>query len=1029
MAKITSPLTGSFVSLKKQFISKEKLIKSSLILQKKNSETRRKNSERESRINYESVLERTLGFLGRPIKSIGKRMSFLDSLKQFITSTLLGFIGIRLLKYLPQLLRLLPLLLKVSDFILDMSGKLLNGLVTFVDKGYQAADNAKKLVKSIGGQKAIDALDSMNNQTNSLLNSILIAGMLFTDFGGVGTVGPAARGAIDAGEEIIEETIKQEGIKRATQEAAKQGVRSAIGPLGATGIILGVGLLSSALGEGAFQIKRFGKQLESWTTGKFAEASQDKNPITRFLKRGFFGWLSKTLGPAIWLLNGTGVMFDIVGAPFRYGVELIRAAIMKLNDDRKGLEKQNKNLGKFDARVRDGIREHFSILAPLFQFIGMKGVSQKLQTPGSFGSLYGEKAARDMGYYRGGLVIKKFAGGGYARTVGDENKVKIPRTFERELSDVNPGSAIGGEKMIEKVFPYTPDNNTMNQYNFIVRSQKKLSNVDSLGSLMGMTMKSVMGDRISSQDYNIVSDSISNFLMRGIYDKNPEIYRQIVLKLGSDGLSSAINGEITKILSGTFDQIQSQLRIQLGLKEPENVKTSDKMDCECPTEGGGGGEVFAGEIPPEGKALLDAIAGSEAKGYNSRFPGETFNNGYKDHPRIDAPIPWRPGLTSNAAGRYQFLSTTWDPLAKKLGLKDFSPANQDRAAWQLAVDAYGYGSNGIIKDLQSDPLRVANKLSGTWTSLPGGAEKNNATDGFLGRYQASVKKYKGESSTAKIAPGSPATNVSDCVCDPEIPDATNIGGQVQPAGETAGGTVSGYPITSRFGPRWGRNHGGVDVGAPQGKPIAIRAPGEVVFAGFSGGYGNVVDIWVPSLKQMFRMAHMRDTPSVTKGQKTVAGQLLGYVGSTGSSTGAHVHFESHDTITSAYGSKDPMPYIKYLTIGREYGGPTLTGGMRLLHKGEYVIDKDSVDLFGGNQFFSLINNVENESQRAQKSSQLIQHLSKYTGRKIDQRPDVVVESAEDTVVMTPPTYIQSPSSGFGDEETPNYEQDMCYARG
>jgi murein DD-endopeptidase MepM/ murein hydrolase activator NlpD len=1021
MAKITSPLTGSFVSLKKQFISKEKLIKSSLILQKKNSETRRKNSERESRINYESVLERTLGFLGRPIKSIGKRMSFLDSLKQFITSTLLGFIGIRLLKYLPQLLRLLPLFLKVGDFILDMSGKLLNGLVTFVDKGYQAADNAKKLVKSIGGQKAIDALDSMNNQTNSLLNSILIAGMLFTDFGGVGTGGPVAQQAIESSTDIIEGTIKQEGIKRAAQEAAKQGVRSAIGPLGATGIILGVGLLSSALGEGAFQIKRFGKQLESWTTGKFAEASQDKNPITRFLKKGFFGWLSKTLGPAIWLLNGTGVMFDIVGAPFRYGVELIRAAIMKLNDDQKGLEKQNKNLGKFDARVRDGIREHFSILAPLFKFVGMKGVSQKLQTPGSFGSLYGEKAARDMGYYRGGLVIKKFAGGGYTRTVGDENKVQVPRTFERQLSNINPGSAIGGEKMIEKVFPYTQDNITMNQYNFIVNSQKNLSNVDSLGSLMGLTIKSVMGSKISDQDYNIVSDSISNFLMRGIYDKNPEIYRQIVLKLGSDGLSSTISGEITKILSDTFGQIQSQLRIQLGLKEPEPESgvSPTSEDCACPDSD----QQFVTTGNAYEKALLETISQVEGTsgpdGYRTMFGGGKFSAPPWKHPDT---VVRSGGYASAAAGKYQFMPGTWASAAKALGLTDFSPANQDKAALWLVKNR---GVNPS-KQLTISDFEVLGK---EWAGLsPYYGQTSRTAAQSYNIYLDKLKKG-GATPSANIATSSSAVNIDPCECDPEIPDATNIGGQVQPAGETSADSVSGYPITSRFGPRWGRNHGGVDVGAPQGKPIAIRAPGEVAFAGFSGGYGNVVDIWVPSLKQMFRMAHMRDTPSVTKGQKTVAGQLLGYVGSTGSSTGAHVHFESHDTITSAYGSKDPMPYIKYLTIGREYGGPTLTGGMRLLHKGEYVIDKDSVDLFGGNQFFSLINNVENEKQRASSSSKLIEHLSKYTGRKIDQKPDVIFEEDESEIMMSPPMFIPiSSAGGSSGGGSSDYEYDMLSMR-
>lgn len=147
----------------------------------------------------------------------------------------------------------------------------------------------------------------------------------------------------------------------------------------------------------------------------------------------------------------------------------------------------------------------------------------------------------------------------------------------------------------------------------------------------------------------------------------------------------------------------------------------------------------AANIPPEGKALLDAIAGSESGGYNSRYPSKTFS-GYDDHPRIDETILSGPnkGLTSNAAGRYQFLSTTWDQW--KPG-KAFTPENQDIAAYNLAIAAYGYGEQGLIKALKKDPLAVANKLSGTWTSLPGGIEPNNATNGFISRYKTSVERY------------------------------------------------------------------------------------------------------------------------------------------------------------------------------------------------------------------------------------------------------------------------------------------------
>ena len=169
-------------------------------------------------------------------------------------------------------------------------------------------------------------------------------------------------------------------------------------------------------------------------------------------------------------------------------------------------------------------------------------------------------------------------------------------------------------------------------------------------------------------------------------------------------------------------------------------ETSNASAGSSPTASRGQFTGKAADIPPEGKALLDAIAGSESGGYNSRYPSKTFS-GYDDHPRIDETILSGPnkGLTSNAAGRYQFLSTTWDRW--KPG-NAFTPENQDIAAYRLAIAAYGYGEQGLLKALRENPLRVANKLSGTWTSLPGGIEPNNATNGFISRYKTSVERYK-----------------------------------------------------------------------------------------------------------------------------------------------------------------------------------------------------------------------------------------------------------------------------------------------
>jgi murein DD-endopeptidase MepM/ murein hydrolase activator NlpD len=97
------------------------------------------------------------------------------------------------------------------------------------------------------------------------------------------------------------------------------------------------------------------------------------------------------------------------------------------------------------------------------------------------------------------------------------------------------------------------------------------------------------------------------------------------------------------------------------------------------------------------------------------------------------------------------------------------------------------------------------------------------------------------------------------------------------------------PITSPFGPRWGRMHTGIDLGASYGTPIAAAAAGTVIYAGWLGGYGNLTVIdhgggLATAYGHQSRIA-------VSFGEQVAQGQTIGYVGSTGHSTGPHLHFE------------------------------------------------------------------------------------------------------------------------------------------
>src|SRR5699024_10985935 len=104
----------------------------------------------------------------------------------------------------------------------------------------------------------------------------------------------------------------------------------------------------------------------------------------------------------------------------------------------------------------------------------------------------------------------------------------------------------------------------------------------------------------------------------------------------------------------------------------------------------------------------------------------------------------------------------------------------------------------------------------------------------------------------------------------------------------------GFPVTSHFGMRTHPVHGtrklhaGTDFGAPAGTPIPSQTGGTVSFAGWGGGYGNLVKV-KNGIWEMY-YAHMSKILAKA-GQKVTRGTNLGLVGSTGTSTAAHLHYE------------------------------------------------------------------------------------------------------------------------------------------
>ncbi len=118
--------------------------------------------------------------------------------------------------------------------------------------------------------------------------------------------------------------------------------------------------------------------------------------------------------------------------------------------------------------------------------------------------------------------------------------------------------------------------------------------------------------------------------------------------------------------------------------------------------------------------------------------------------------------------------------------------------------------------------------------------------------------------------------------------ATQGAGDTTPSSSGLIWPVSGQ-ITSPFGYRWGALHAGIDIAAPSGTPIHAAAGGSVVLAAWTGGYGNYTCIdHGGGLATCY--AH-QSAYAVSAGAQVGQGQVIGYVGNTGHSFGAHLHFE------------------------------------------------------------------------------------------------------------------------------------------
>lgn len=211
----------------------------------------------------------------------------------------------------------------------------------------------------------------------------------------------------------------------------------------------------------------------------------------------------------------------------------------------------------------------------------------------------------------------------------------------------------------------------------------------------------------------------------------------------------------------------------------------------------------------------------------------------------------------------------------------------EQIAEQKSLKAELDAKNNQIKSKRAEVNEILAKLNSQQASLE---KQNDAAEAEINRITKEIQNATGGSSSGKVS------------ADKSI---------VYKGGKFGWPVPGYYGISSYYGYRWGSLHAGIDISSSgiNGKPIVAAADGQVLVSGWSsGGYGYYVTInhgYMDGKNYTTLYGHMSRT-ACSAGQRVKKGQVIGYVGSTGWSTGPHCHFEVRINGSAV----NPLPYLK-----------------------------------------------------------------------------------------------------------------------
>jgi len=167
-----------------KLVKVDKFLKGNLDAEKAAQKKEQKQKEDELRAEQEQDKEKPDKDQEKETpKQLIPKMSFLDGIKKFLGDVLVGWVAFRLIKFLPKIVKLLKPIAAFTDFVIDVGGKLLDGLVTFVDWGYKAVEGTKGWIGEKFGEGAAEKFDSFMGTLTKVMNLVFAIGLASSAMG------------------------------------------------------------------------------------------------------------------------------------------------------------------------------------------------------------------------------------------------------------------------------------------------------------------------------------------------------------------------------------------------------------------------------------------------------------------------------------------------------------------------------------------------------------------------------------------------------------------------------------------------------------------------------------------------------------------------------------------------------------------------------------------------------------------------------------------------------------------------------